>query len=445
MLNRKMQRKRHRLGPDELFANFDFPDEDGQTMISSTPTDYATAATAGLFINEAPMQNRRLSSYQDTGPSFMGFLASSHTSTEDSLEPDGNGQIHSGDELSRTESVHEASLPNYDQSFQNQLMSAFNMSSPFDTDFQIDGIQSLDNTRRMPQEARELVRGHEQSATTHGLRLSSLNNEQEQLLERYFQLGFIQLTPGMVQAVQELGETNEHQIAVWLAIRLAHHQQFMNRELYNNEEHNEIKRRKERNEQSLQDFTTMIFSVTNELDLILRHVDVSGITCLCRSIMKAPQIVCYGISKEGCIMNRFASDLNRLGFYSNSLSDVGTLPVAPGDLFIVSAGPSCYSSVSSLALEARRMGAYVVAFTAHKTAGMLFTETFIQIPAQTLTPFLNDHHELSRSSPEIVSFLPEGLESVMNLGSSYEVGLSTVHASIITMLRRALMRSLSLK
>jgi len=42
---------------------------------------------------------------------------------------------------------------------------------------------------------------------------------------------------------------------------------------------------------------------------------------------------------------------------------------------------------------------------------------------------------------EFVSFLPEGRESVMNMGSSYEVGMSIVHASILLMLRQALMKS----
>lgn len=42
---------------------------------------------------------------------------------------------------------------------------------------------------------------------------------------------------------------------------------------------------------------------------------------------------------------------------------------------------------------------------------------------------------------EFVSFLPEGRASVMNMGSSYEFGMSLVHASILFMLRQAVMKS----
>lgn len=149
----------------------------------------------------------------------------------------------------------------------------------------------------------------------------------------------------------------------------------------------------------------MFLSVADEMDSILKNVELFGITSLCNSIKKASQIVCYGVGKEGHIMNKFASDLHCLGFCASCLSDVGTLPVSPKDLFIVSAGPSCYSSVSSLALEARRMGTSVVAFTAHKTAGSLFTENFIRIPAQTMTPSLADHQELTLCSPGIIPIL----------------------------------------
>eukprot|EP00210_Caulerpa_lentillifera_P000491 g474.t1 len=249
------------------------------------------------------------------------------------------------------------------------------------------------------------------------------SDEQKQILEQHFQSGLTKPTPGLITAVQKAGKATERQITVWLKNRLSRYKRSVaqqSRKTETNEPqqvrrrsgmmapeqvHHHSASRMSLGLQSREDFSTIVLSVIDELDLILKNVDTNGISSLCGALFAAPKIVCYGVGKEGCIMNKFASNLNSLGFQATSINDIGTLPVYQNDLFLVSAGPSCYGSVSSLALEAVRMGANVVAFTAHKTADTLFTESFIRIPAQTLIPCFADHHhhELSLSSPGILT------------------------------------------
>lgn len=211
--------------------------------------------------------------------------------------------------------------------------------------------------------------------------------------------------------------------------------------------------------QPMEDFTNVMYSVIKELDLVLKNVDQQQLELLCEALMNASQIVCHAMGKEAQIMNKFASDLNTLGFRAMSLNDISTLPVSSDDVLLVSAGPNCYSAVSSLCLEAIRMGACVIAFTAHRTADTLFTDCFIRIPGQTFTPATAGHQELSQTGQgllnscpkslfcvlDFLSFLPDGMESVMNMGSSYEVGLSLVHASVLTMLRQRQQKSMLLR
>jgi len=198
--------------------------------------------------------------------------------------------------------------------------------------------------------------------------------------------------------------------------------------------------KRERQEDDLsEDFTTVQSTVLDELSGILQSVDGQDIKGLARAIRDANNICCYGVSREGLAMKGLALNLFHLGFKAHSVGDTTTPPLTKGDLFLVAAGPSYYSTVSALGLEAMRAGARVIAFTAHKTAPLPFAESVIRVSSQTLPPCMPVmNRKLGGVASEVVSSLPEGRFSCMQMGGSFEVALTVVLDTVCVMLRKKL-------
>lgn len=83
----------------------------------------------------------------------------------------------------------------------------------------------------------------------------------------------------------------------------------------------------------------------------MNAIDPKEIRCLCRAIRRARYVICYGVGNEGLMMSAFAQSLNQIGFRAFGLTDVSMPQVAEDDVFLVSAGPSFYSSVKQTSLS----------------------------------------------------------------------------------------------
>lgn len=93
------------------------------------------------------------------------------------------------------------------------------------------------------------------------------------------------------------------------------------------------------------DFGSVQSAVLNELAGILQSVDARDMAGLARAIQDANCICCYGVNREGLALKAFTINLHNLGFKAHFVGDTNTPPLTTGDLFLVSAGPSYYSTV----------------------------------------------------------------------------------------------------
>lgn len=274
------------------------------------------------------------------------------------------------------------------------------------------------------------------------------NSQQLCLLEQHFKSGYTKATPELYTAVQGAGPASEAQVSVWLKNRLARcKRQRKDGEARNSEEGcsegdagspiSGLKRERDESDDIFEDFARVQSSVFEELSSILAAVDSSEATSLARAIRDARLICCYGVGREGLVMKGLASNLHHLGFQAYVVGDTNTPTLGKGDLFLVSAGPSYYSTVSALSLEAMRSGARVIAFTAHKTAPLPFAERVIRIASQTLPPCMPVmNRKLGGMSADVVSSLPEGKCSVMQMGASFEISLSLMMECVCIMLQK---------
>eukprot|EP00210_Caulerpa_lentillifera_P007160 g6850.t1 len=280
------------------------------------------------------------------------------------------------------------------------------------------------------------------------------NTKQLCFLEQHFRTGYTKSTPELFRAVKEVGSATESQVSVWLKNRLARCKRHSDREMelprsdessiFEADYHNHCStisgNKRERQETDLSDdFASVQSVILDEITGILQSVDGRDIKGLARAIRDANNICCYGVSREGLVMKGFALNLFHLGFKSHCVGDTTTPALTRGDLLLVAAGPSYYSTVSALGLEAMRSGARVIAFTAHKTAPLPFAESVIRIASQTLPPCMPVmNRKLGGVASEVVSSLPDGRLSCMQMGGSFEAALSLVLDSVCVMLRKKL-------
>ena len=188
--------------------------------------------------------------------------------------------------------------------------------------------------------------------------------------------GYTKATPELFRAVQEAGPVTELQVSVWLKNRLARYKRdpikvrsrrrrmtlTANACLQQSEPRSEesstfdsdnidapmmIGNKRERQEDRRnEDFGYVQSAVLDELSTILQSVDPRDVTGLARAIRDANRICCYGVGREGLVLKAFAINLHNLGFKAYFVGDTNTPALTTGDLFVVAAGPSYYSTVS---------------------------------------------------------------------------------------------------
>eukprot|EP00803_Ostreobium_quekettii_P005316 evm.model.scf_340.7 EVM.evm.TU.scf_340.7 scf_340:47458-50619(+) len=256
------------------------------------------------------------------------------------------------------------------------------------------------------------------------------------LLEQHFNSGYTKATPELHAAVQGAGHATENQVTVWLKNRLSR----CKRPPPKAKQSDALKVEEEEsdNEVPWEDFSKVSATVLEELSSILSTVDKQDIVTLAKSIRSANRIGCCGVGREGLVMRALAASLHHLGFEVYCTGDTNMPPFGANDLMLVSAGPSYYSSVSAIALEAMRAHAVVIAFTAHKTADLPFAEHVIRIAAQTLPPSMPVMNQnLSGTGTDLMSFLPEGRVSILQMGASYEMSMWLMFECVSIMLRKA--------
>jgi len=274
------------------------------------------------------------------------------------------------------------------------------------------------------------------------------NSQQLCLLEQHFKSGYTKATPELYSAVQGAGPATEAQVSVWLKNRLARckrQPKHTETKTSGSEGGSEaetgspvsgIKRERDEDDQ-FEDYFKIQTSIFEELSAIMSSVDPNDVTSLARAIRDARVVCCYGVGREGLVMKGLASNLHHLGFEAYTVGDTNTPSLGKGDLFLVSAGPSYYSTVSALSLEAMRSGARVIAFTAHKTAPLPFAERVVRIASQTLPPCMPVmNRKLGGMSADVVSSLPEGKFSVMQMGASFEMSLALMMECCSIMLQK---------
>ncbi|KAL0052458.1 hypothetical protein WJX82_002572 [Trebouxia sp. C0006] len=232
------------------------------------------------------------------------------------------------------------------------------------------------------------------------------NAAQIGLLEQHFSAGHTKPTPELTSAVQQAGSATEQQVVVWLKNRLARAkrdakdskettsaQQNPLHQTHSSDRAESGRKRSRSDEEEGDnseaeeenmpvDFHGIVNLALRETRNILEEVSPEVVAGLRGALRRAGQVCCYGPGREGLVLKAFATRLHQLGIKASTVGDSCSGAVGGGDLVLISAGPSYYASVNMVASEARRAGARVVAFTAHRTAPLPFADTVVRLPAQ---------------------------------------------------------------
>ncbi|MBA2521345.1 MAG: SIS domain-containing protein [Chloroflexia bacterium] len=135
-------------------------------------------------------------------------------------------------------------------------------------------------------------------------------------------------------------------------------------------------------------------------------------------ILQAQRIACYGVGREGLMMQAFGMRLAHLGLDAHIVGDMTTPPVGPGDLLIVSAGPGAFSTALGLLGVAHAAEARTLVVTAQpRGEAARQADVVIHLPAQTMAD----------DTGPVVSLLP--------MGSLYEAAL-LIFFDLLSMLLR---------
>lgn len=122
-----------------------------------------------------------------------------------------------------------------------------------------------------------------------------------------------------------------------------------------------------------------------EIDRVLSQVDEAEIDSLVEAILKAHQIIVYGLGREGLVMRGFAMRIMHLGLKVAVVGDMTTPPLGPGDLFLVSCGPGYLSTVEALMGVAEKAGGNIATITSQPQAPLIQrAHLILHLPAQTM-------------------------------------------------------------
>ncbi len=126
-----------------------------------------------------------------------------------------------------------------------------------------------------------------------------------------------------------------------------------------------------------------------ELQGVFDATPDATLATLCDEVLRARQICCHGVGREGLMMRALCMRLMHLGLDAHVVGDMATPAVGPGDLLIASAGPGAFSTVLALLGVARDAGARTVVVTAQPAgAAAKAADAVVLLPARTMA---DDH------------------------------------------------------
>jgi len=122
-----------------------------------------------------------------------------------------------------------------------------------------------------------------------------------------------------------------------------------------------------------------------DLETAFERVSPAQLDLLSQELLAARRIVCYGVGREGLMMEAIAMRLMHAGFAAYVVGEMVTPPVRPGDVFWASAGPGHFPTVETLLNVARGAGGRTAVVTAQpERAARMPVDALIHLPAQTM-------------------------------------------------------------
>ncbi|MBV8808372.1 MAG: SIS domain-containing protein [Acidobacteriaceae bacterium] len=123
----------------------------------------------------------------------------------------------------------------------------------------------------------------------------------------------------------------------------------------------------------------------SEIDSVFKHLGADTADRMCKEILTARRVACYGVGREGLMMKALCMRLMHLGLDAHVVGDMTTPPLGKGDLLIASAGPGIFSTVMALLTVAREAGARTMIVTAQPSGpAPAMADVVIELPAQTM-------------------------------------------------------------
>ncbi|WP_268800384.1 phosphoheptose isomerase family protein [Pseudomonas huanghezhanensis] len=160
----------------------------------------------------------------------------------------------------------------------------------------------------------------------------------------------------------------------------------------------------------------------DEIAATFQNVDETQVDAVVAALIGARRVALYGVGREGLMMRALTMRLYHAGLDAHSVGDMSTPPLGAGDLFVTSAGPGDFSTVSALICTAKAAGAQVAVVTAQPDgAAAIFADLLLTLPAQTM---LND------TGP--------GASAVLSMGSAFEGAQYVMFELLLLRLRERL-------
>lgn len=157
--------------------------------------------------------------------------------------------------------------------------------------------------------------------------------------------------------------------------------------------------------------------VLDELGGTLARLDEAQVEAAVAALAGASRIALHGVGREGLQVRGLAMRLHHLGLQASMVGSMTALPVGPGDLLLVSAGPGGFPTVLALMAAASAAGARTLAVTAQPGEAARRADLVLHVPAQTMA---DDQG---------------GAASVLPMGSLYEGALFVLFEVLVLRLR----------
>jgi 6-phospho-3-hexuloisomerase len=154
------------------------------------------------------------------------------------------------------------------------------------------------------------------------------------------------------------------------------------------------------------DLPSLAARACQDLSSVFARMDPADLERLCTELVRANRTVCYGVGREGLMMEAIAMRLMHAGFKSYVVGEMVTPPVGPGDVFLTSAGPGHFCTVEALLNVARKAGGRTVVITAQPArAAQMPVDALIHLPAQTMADVTAGLSVLTMGTPYEASLL----------------------------------------